>query len=190
MVLAAASEYFLKMFTIDMKEKNQNEVKIKLVTGDSLKLLVDFCYTGQIEINSKNIMDLLAATTMFRFEKIQEKCANFLRKQLFANSKTSLYILLIAEMYSFTELAQESLRILCKHFSIVSKLPYFNEIDFDCLKQILDNDEYFDVNERQIFEAAMEWVDYNRSERETLIPNILKLIRLTQISPTVEYRFI
>lgn len=172
-----------------MREKNQTEIKIKQVSGELLKALVNYCYTGKIEINSENILDLLASASMLRFERIEEKCKNFLEKQLVANPKTSLQIFLIADTYSFTDLVDKSVRILCKNFSFNSKLPYFNEISFEYFKRIIDSDEYFDVTEEEIFEAAMNWVDFNRNDRQKFIPNILKLIRLTQINPTVECRF-
>lgn len=189
MVLAAASEYFSTMFTTDMIEKHQKEIKIKQVTGESLKLLVSFCYTGEIEIKSENVVDLLAAASMFRFEKIEEECRKFLEKQLQANVKTSLRIFLIAEIYSFTALSKKSMKIVCNFFAEVSKTLDFNEIMFEFLKRILDSDERFNVTEEEIFEAAMKWVDYNRSKREKCIPNILKLIRLTQISSAVKFFF-
>lgn len=187
MILAAASEYFSAMFTTDMVEKHKKEIKIDQVSGESLKKLVNFCYTGEIEINTRNVADLLAAASMLRFEKVEEECRVYLEKQLEAYPKCSLRIFLTAEMYSFKALEKKSLKFICNFFNEVSKTSDFNEISFKSLEMILDSDERFNVTEEENFEAAMKWVYYNRYEREKFIPNILKLIRLPQIDQTVEF---
>lgn len=168
-----------------MIEKHQNKIKIKQVTGKSLKLLVNYCYTGELRINSGNVVDLLAAASLMGFERIKQECEIFFKKELKSNSKSSFEIFSLAQMYSFTELAKKSFEIICGTFNELSKTSEFYEIHFEYLERILDSEEEFDGTEQDIFEAAMRWVDFNRSEREKFIPNILKLIRLTQIDPKV-----
>ena len=46
-VLSAASDYFAAMFTNDVKEASQEEVKMKDVDGEALLLLIQYMYTGK-----------------------------------------------------------------------------------------------------------------------------------------------
>ena len=47
-VLSAASPYFRAMFTSDMSESKQEKVQLHEVEASSVKILVDFAYTGKV----------------------------------------------------------------------------------------------------------------------------------------------
>jgi hypothetical protein len=46
-VLSAASDYFAAMFTNDVKEATQEEIKMKDIDSEALALLVQYMYTGK-----------------------------------------------------------------------------------------------------------------------------------------------
>lgn len=48
MLLSGCSEYFQSMFTGSFKEKDSEEVHIKGVNADDLKVLIEFCVTGDL----------------------------------------------------------------------------------------------------------------------------------------------
>jgi kelch-like protein 1/4/5 len=45
-VLSSASDYFAAMFTNDVREATQDEVRLKDVDGEALGILVHYMYTG------------------------------------------------------------------------------------------------------------------------------------------------
>ena len=51
-VLAASSDYFYKMFTTEMKEKNDKVIPIHSITSDAFNILLDAIYS-KIEIIGK-----------------------------------------------------------------------------------------------------------------------------------------
>ena len=46
LLLCAASDYFAAMFTSDVREATQDEVKMRDVDPEALQLLVHYMYTG------------------------------------------------------------------------------------------------------------------------------------------------
>lgn len=48
LVLSAASDYFAAMFTNDVREAKQEEIKMEGVDPDALKALVHYAYTGNL----------------------------------------------------------------------------------------------------------------------------------------------
>lgn len=182
MVLAGASEYFATMLT----DSNEKQIQIENVAGDSLESLVNYCYTGKICIHSKNVLDLVATASMLEFEEIQIECKQFLDTQLKSEPKNCLKIYLIADKYSFIDLMLEAVRVICKYFNVITRTMTFYEMNFNAIERILRSDERFSATEQGIFEAAMKWIDFDKINREDFIPDILKLIRFTQIHPTVE----
>lgn len=190
MVLAAASDYFSAMFTLDMVEKYQKEIKLKSISGKALRLIVNYCYTGLIEINPDNVADLLGASSLLGFDKIKNECRKLFRRQLKSDPKLSLTIYTLAQRHSFDDLAERALSNICKHFSLLSRTREFNQIEYSLLEKILDTDHvWFDVTEKEIFQAAEHWVDWDESKRQHYFPDILKMIRLSQIDATVSAIF-
>ena len=49
-VLSASSDYFAAMFTNDFGESFQNEIELQGVDPDALETLVNYCYTGKLEL--------------------------------------------------------------------------------------------------------------------------------------------
>jgi len=53
-VLMAASPYFLAMFT-NFNESNKYLVNIRELDSTTLRLLIDYIYTGEITITEENV---------------------------------------------------------------------------------------------------------------------------------------
>lgn len=47
LVLSAVSDYFAAMFTSDVREAKQEEIKMEGVDPEALRSLVHFAYTGE-----------------------------------------------------------------------------------------------------------------------------------------------
>ncbi|KAJ8303437.1 hypothetical protein KUTeg_019833 [Tegillarca granosa] len=62
-VLAACSDYFRVMLTNDMKESRESSVELKGVSACGLRIVIDFAYTGVLELNTENVEDVLSAAT-------------------------------------------------------------------------------------------------------------------------------
>ena len=54
-VLAAASSYFHAMFTNEMQEARQSHVYMQVVDAGALAELIDYMYTGQVNITEHNV---------------------------------------------------------------------------------------------------------------------------------------
>lgn len=59
-ILSSSSSYFEAMFGNDFNENKNKIVKFYSISYDILKVLINFIYTGKIEINQINVQELLA----------------------------------------------------------------------------------------------------------------------------------
>lgn len=173
------------MFGVDMKEKTQKKIEIKYINGKTLKALVNYCYSGQIDITSENVLDIVQSASLMRFEHIETECEEFFKEQLTQNRNLWLLIYGMAEKFLFHDLMDLIIRIICKDFRSIMKTMNFCQMGYTLLKRILSSNEIYNVTEEIIFEAAMTWVKFNSVEREPLIPEILKLLRITEIEASV-----
>lgn len=188
-VLAAASEYFSAMFRLDMQERCQEEIVINGVSGATLKSLVNFCYTKIVILNWESVLEILPAASLLSFLWIEEECKCFFAQQLLRSKnapEVCLEILQIAEKYQFDALKEQSYAAFRDNFRSIMKTVAFCELDYPILNQILNSNEPFNAKEQDIFEAAMYWVNFDLNQREAFVPEILRLIRLTQFDYAVE----
>lgn len=74
LVLSAASEYFSLMFTGSLSNE-RTEIVLGDVNGDVLQAVVDYCYTGSIEIREDNVETLLATACLMLLHEVVEACS-------------------------------------------------------------------------------------------------------------------
>nr|XP_020449865.1 kelch-like protein 4 isoform X3 [Monopterus albus] len=82
LVLSSVSDYFAAMFTSDVREAKQEEIKMEGVDPEALRSLVHFAYTGVLELKEETIESLLAAACLLQLSQVIQVCCNFLMKQL------------------------------------------------------------------------------------------------------------
>lgn len=188
-MLATASEYFDTLFSGEQITHAIGNYEIDGVTGETLISLVNYCYAGTIEITANNVQKLSLVASKLLFTDIENECKFFLKNQLTANPQPTpqqcLIIYGIATQCAFAELAEKSAQLMCSKFSDVLKSKEFYDCSFSTLQTLLKHNEYFSTCEEEIFDGLMDWVEYDRAERVELIPEILKLIRLSDINATV-----
>uniref|UniRef100_A0A8C0XKC5 BTB domain-containing protein n=1 Tax=Castor canadensis TaxID=51338 RepID=A0A8C0XKC5_CASCN len=82
LVLSSVSDYFAAMFTNDVREARQEEIKMEGVEPNSLWSLIQYAYTGRLELKEDNIECLLSTACLLQLSQVVEACCKFLMKQL------------------------------------------------------------------------------------------------------------
>ena len=73
MVPSSFSKFFELMFLSSMKERYQDTVIINELDGESVNSLIEYIYTGCIDINAGNVMALLSSADFLqngRYQKV------------------------------------------------------------------------------------------------------------------------
>ena len=61
--MVACSDYFRVMMTGVMRESREEFVELKGVTAGGLSVVVDFAYTGRLELTTDNVEEVLSAAS-------------------------------------------------------------------------------------------------------------------------------
>ena len=180
-VLAAASSYFNAMFTGDMKESRQDEVALFGVEFSALEDLVNFCYTGRIEINVDNVQSLLCASSLLQLASVKQACVEFLHRVL--HPTNCLGIRSFADTYSCVDLVEAADVFAVKNFSEVARSEEFLTLSPEEVVEMISREELNVRTEEEVFEAISAWVRRELDERKDFLPELLKNVRLPLISP-------
>uniref|UniRef100_A0A7N4PAP7 Intracisternal A particle-promoted polypeptide n=1 Tax=Sarcophilus harrisii TaxID=9305 RepID=A0A7N4PAP7_SARHA len=82
LVLAASSPYFAALFTGGMKESCKDEVQILGIEAGIFQTLLDFIYTGVVNIGVNNVQELIVAADMLQLTEVVDLCCEFLKGQV------------------------------------------------------------------------------------------------------------
>lgn len=79
------------MFTGDLCEKDQQSVELHAISPPILRTLIEFVYSGEIEINQNNVQELMIAADMLELEDVVLGCCEYLIKELHAVNAVGIY---------------------------------------------------------------------------------------------------
>lgn len=180
-ILASASPYFRAMFLADMKESQQTKIKIKGLDSGVLEQLLEFCYSSKIIINLKNVQQLLVASGMLQFPKIQDSCMEFLLNNV--DETNCIGIWKLAELIQRTRDTTEKLECYIKtNFSFVAKHEEFLDLTAEQLVKFLESDDLNIDTENDISSAVIRWVRFDPESRGLHLPNLMKNVRFSLIT--------
>ena len=81
-LLASASEYFRCLFTTSLAEQNQSVITISGVDANSMKLVLDYIYTGRVELNADTVQNLLSSANLFQLSGLRDGCADYMEQKI------------------------------------------------------------------------------------------------------------
>ncbi|XP_078258388.1 kelch-like protein 1 [Rhinoraja longicauda] len=181
LVLSAVSDYFAAMFTSDVCEAKQEEIKMEGIDPGALWDLVQFAYTGCLELKEETIENLLAAACLLQLSQVVEVCCHFLMKLL--HPSNCLGIRAFADAQGCTELMKVAHSYTMEHIMEVIRNQEFLLLPTDDILKLLVSDDVNVPDEETIFHALMMWVKYDLQRRCRDLGMLLAYIRLPLLPP-------
>lgn len=175
-VLASCSPYLKAMFTCGMRESSQEEIELLNIEPQALELLIDFAYTGEIEVTTENVQDLLPAAGILQLKDLKISCCEFLSDHMEVSN--CLGIKQFADMHSCPNLVKKANRFIIRKFTDVVKTDEFVDVSHSILSELLENDHLHVENELQVFEAFLRWIDHDLDGRAPYAYDLLDCIRI------------
>lgn len=172
------------MFTNDLKEKHQTEITLKEIHGGNLKTIVDFCYSGRIEINEENMLGLLEIASRLEFTYIENECFRFISELLNVSNCLAVWTG-VDPFANFRPIVQSAIKVAEDNFVDIVKQHEFSLLRDEKLWILLASDQLNVWCEEEVFNALMTWVEYDEESRSAVVPDLMLAIRLTHLRPKV-----
>ncbi|KAJ5080075.1 pep-cterm sorting domain-containing protein [Anaeramoeba ignava] len=188
-ILSSRSEYFKNLFKSKMKEYQENKLILQDVSSSILFPILNYFYSGKIEINLENAIEILFFSSKYLIDELIEICSNFIKNNL--QIETIVDILKLSEAMNFNQLLDSSYQFILDNFKEFIKTLFFLGLEENHLNSILSNDEII-INEFELFQSIIKWgkhklnINHEKEIRkETLqnqISNIIDKIRFIDFS--------
>ena len=175
-VLAACSPYFYAMFTGELMESKQRIVNLQDVQPQMLEVLIEFAYTGNLDVTEENVQPLLALASLIHFPEVREICCKFLESQL--DPSNCLGIRKFAETHGCHRFLEHIDKYVLDHFKDILHSDEYSLMPYDLLCKHTSSDNINVNSEKEIYEGVLKWVRHDLPERGHLLPNLLAHVRL------------
>lgn len=116
--MSSLSNYFKAMFSCELAESKQSYVSIHDIDACTMKLIIDYAYTSQINIHENNVQALLTAANLFDIKSIKDACCRYMEWQMDASNCIGIHC--FSETHDCLELKQTSFNYILANFCKVS----------------------------------------------------------------------
>ncbi|XP_078680664.1 kelch-like protein 21 [Branchiostoma floridae x Branchiostoma belcheri] len=175
MVLAAFSNYFELMLFGDFVESKNDYIWLRDVSAPIVNEIMDYAYSGEITITSKNVETLMHASSIFQLVPLAKACCEFLRRQL--DVENSVGIMKFADLYTRKKLAEEARAYILENLPQVSCSEDFRQLTLDDMESIV-TDRACRWGRETVFEAVLKWIRPDETGLKEHLPQLLKKMKL------------
>nr|XP_002733689.1 PREDICTED: kelch-like protein diablo-like [Saccoglossus kowalevskii] len=164
-VLAACSDFFLAMFSSELSESKAETVRLREIDSDIVKSLVEFAYTGHLELNGESVEGLLIVANQLQWREVEDVCVEFLEERL--ATFNCLGIFHLAESLGYSTLSKKAKEFGYANFSKVCREDEILEVDIEHLIDLLSDDVIID-REETVVNLIIRWIESNQSRYEEI----------------------
>ena len=165
-VLSAASPFFCKLLQSDMKENREGIVRFEEISDAVMEDVLEFIYTGSVEVIQENCKDLIAAANYLLIPGLQNISGQFLEQQITKSNCISTFY--FAEMYQCNELITNTRKFIHENFAAVAEMDEFLNLKVKEVERWISSDEISVAVEADVFKIVLKWIEQDKSERKVV----------------------
>ena len=152
-VLSTASPFFDKLLRSNMKENRKGIVRLEEILGSVLKDVLEFIYTGTVDVTQENAEELIAAGNYMIMPSLKTISGRFLEREMSSINCISTFYL--AEKYECDELITNSRRFIHENIVSVAKLDEFLHLEAKEIEKWISSDEITVKEEADVFRISI-----------------------------------
>ena len=179
-ILSAASPFFYKLLQSDMKENREGIVRLEEISGSVMEDVLEFIYTGTVEVTEENAEELVVATNYLLVPNLKTISGRFIQQQICELNCISTFY--FAEKYDCEELLNDSKSFIHANFRSVADMNEFLSLEAKEVERWISSDEIVVETEADVFQIAQKWVKHNKGERKAAFEELLRHVRLVFVS--------
>jgi len=155
------------------------EIFLPGVGAEALSLLLEFIYTGKLELSPLNIQSVLACASQLQVQSVVTLCSRYLHTNL--DLENCRDILTLADTYSLPKLKHNVLRFMSENLKQFCKTCEFMSLDPAQLASLLNSNFPVNMSEFDLFGATAAWIEHDLSNRIKFSEKLVDGVRLVDI---------
>ena len=164
-ILVIKSDYFRALFVGPLAGSDKSEVDLSAITDNirALNSVVDWMYSGEIEIDETNLETLMKLSAYLLISKLQRHCEEFIVKSLHINSCIKFYFVCMKN--GFSDLEDKIFRIIKSRFSdCLISTKELVKLEHSAIKSLFDKGAFEYCTIEQVLNFLLLWIGNNSSD--------------------------
>ncbi|KAK3101493.1 hypothetical protein FSP39_004012, partial [Pinctada imbricata] len=179
-VLAIHSEYFRAMFTSGLQESSQSSTTLDEIPSDVLREIVQYMYTGNLQVNKENVQDFIIGCDLLQMENLKSECCNVMD----INTDVSNCVWQFADHFHCTSVCNKAVNIIKQQFCYVCQQEEFVSLPSNRLVTIL---KWKELNlgkegENTVARCVVCWLEKNLDVKVEDVKEIIMSVRLCHVT--------
>ncbi|XP_068760667.1 kelch-like protein 3 [Montipora capricornis] len=180
-VLSEGSPFFEKLLNCDMRESKEGIVRLEMLTEECLTAILEFIYTGSVEISTEErAQDLIAMADYLVLANLKTVAGKVLCNKLNSSNAISTYH--FAEKFECGELVSRTKSFIFENFLAITKTEDFAKLSKEEVKMWIASDDIGVSAEEDVFEIILSWIDDDKIERRNYFAELFDKVRLVYVS--------
>ncbi|XP_028278028.1 kelch-like protein 10 [Parambassis ranga] len=176
--MASCTPYFRALFA-RWSEPDKNVFSIPDISSDMMELIIEFAYTGSVNVTESNAQRLFMAADYLNIVTLVQICCNFFEKTLCPDNCVGIWQ--FTKTYHAPELHLKAFHYVLSHFEEVAFGEEFLQLSAQDVIDIISSDDLNVRQEAAVFEAIIRWITHEPQEREGYAAFLLSEVRLSMM---------
>lgn len=183
-VLGFSSEYFERKLVSDLQEGSRSIQEVVGPVGNEIRSeilseILEFLYTGNINLSSDNSYDILIAADYMDLKNLNKICLEYLSVNIAISS--CFKTLSIAFRLNEGNLMKESYIFISQNLSSLYQTQSFKELDLSLLKRVVELKSGRIEHETIKYEAVESWINFDSEHRNNHLVHLLSFVDFNKI---------
>ena len=180
LVLGCFCPYFEEMLNNAEKDSYVTEMKVPVYDVNTLRLIMDYFYTGTISINYHNVSSILEQAHWFKLNEVMQFCFDYLKKGI--SCENCFTVRGHAKLYGNSSLECVATNFINNNFQHIINTNSFKQLNKPDLLDCLLRSTEASIPANIVYEAAVSWTKYDAESRSKCFHELLNLIDFEQLS--------
>ena len=180
LTLAVHSPVFQVMLTSNMEEVTKQEVKLDHISKDTMAIILDFMYYGDLNLDSSQLLDLVNAAEYLQMDELKSICVAEVPAIL--EPANAISWRKMANKMELENIKTKCEAIMIGKFQEVSKQTDFFHLHYEELYSYLCDICGTTVKSDDTLDVALRWVNHDTKNRVKHMEALLQPVRLNKCS--------
>ena len=186
-VLCAASPFFYNALNSDMKEKKEGVIRLEEMSKASMEEVLDYLYTGHVEISKENAFELFAQADYFLIPSLKALSSKFILQTLDLSNCIMAYYFAIK--YQWEELQNGARDFILANFVAVAGTEDFLNLSSKEMEEWISSDKIIISEEEEVFQVIVKWKE-NGNKEDVDFLQLLRHVRCIYLSRSYVFSII
>ena len=163
-VLAVGSDYFKAIFRCGLQKNASDTVELTM-EPEILSSIVDYMYTGDIELTVDNVGSLVKACDILQLDALKDRCEDFMMTQVDVTNCCRFYSL--SQLYQPHKVPRKAKGLMLTEFKTLAFSDQFKELSSSELIDLIKDDDVNVDDEDIVVQCVLDWVHHDAVQRKS-----------------------